>query len=175
MKRITKYLLNALIVSYLGIIYFSGVPETNTLNTRLKDKAMSAAFILGIWPSWSMFAPNPIRFDSKTYVAITYKDGERREFDVEKKLEGPFATFRKARWMKYSQDNLRNPGQQVLLDPAIRYFVRKYEHKDNPIVNVQILRKWNEIQPFSNSKIPSIYKTPRVSKQEILITRSLEK
>lgn len=175
MKRVTKYFLNSLIVFYLGVIYFSGMPESNTLNTRLKDKAMSAAFILGIWPSWSMFAPNPIRFDSKTYVAITHKNGERKEYDVEKKLEGPFATFRKARWMKYSQDNLRNPGQSALLDPAIRYFTRKYDHDENPVVNVQIFRRWNEIAPFSNKRIHSIYQTPRYPREEILVTRSLER
>jgi hypothetical protein len=174
MKRITKYILNALIVSYLGIIYFTGVPETNTLNFRVKEKAMKVAFAIGIWPSWSMFAPNPIKFDSKSYVAITYQNGEIKEYDVEKNPEGVLAPFRKARWMKYAQDNLRNPNQRVLLNPAIRYFSKKYEIQGNPIVNVQIKRKWTELQPFSDHGIPSISKTPREPKQEVLITQQVE-
>lgn len=175
MKRLTKYFLNVIIVSYLAIIYFAGVPETNTLNFRLKEKAMKVAFAVGIWPSWSMFAPNPIRFDSKSYVAITYKNGETVEYDVEKELDGVLAPFRKARWMKYSQDNLRNPNQRVLLAPAVRYFRNKYQRQDNPIASVQILRKWEEVHPFSHKKIPSIYQTPRVQKNEILISDSAER
>lgn len=175
MNRITKYLLNVLIVSYLAVIYFSGVPESNTLNVRLKEKATNVAFAVGIWPSWSMFAPNPIKFDSKSYVTIAYQNGEMREYDVEKQTEGILGPFRKARWMKYSQDNLRNPTQRALLRPALEYFKRKYDIPGNPIVNVQIKRKWLEVHPFSNREIPSIYKTPRTEKNEVLITQRIER
>jgi hypothetical protein len=174
-RRVTKYFLNTLIVFYLGVIYFTGVPETNTLNFRLKEQTMKIAFALGIWPSWSMFAPNPIKFDSKSYVEITYQDGEIVEHDVEKKLSGILAPFRKARWMKYSQDNLRNPNQKVLLQPAINYFARKYRIEGNPITHIKIRRKWLEVHPFSDHKIPSISKTPRIEKDEVLITQSLER
>lgn len=175
MSRLTKYFLNCLIVMYLAVIYFSGVPETNTLNFRAKEKAMKVAFAIGIWPSWSMFAPNPIKFDSKTYVAITYKNGEVKEMDVEKDPKGILAPFRKARWMKYSQDNLRNPTQRALLDPAIKYFTKKYNDPQNPIINVQIKRKWSEVHPFSEKQLHSIYKTPRTQKSEVLITQQVER
>jgi hypothetical protein len=175
MNRLTKYIINTLIVFYLGVIYFSGVPETNTLNFRIKERAMKVAFAVGIWPSWSMFAPNPIKFDSKTYVAVTYKNGEKKEYDVEKDPDGILGPFRKARWMKYSQDNLRNPNQRVLLRPAIRYFVRKYELPGNPVINVQIKRKWHEVHPFSEREIPSIFRTPRKENNEVLITQQVER
>lgn len=175
MNRLTKYVLNSLIVSYLAVIYFSGVPESNTLNFRIKEKAMSVAFAIGIWPSWSMFAPNPIKFDSKSFVEITYENGVVKEYDVEKETLGILGPFRKARWMKYSQDNLRNPGQKALLNPAIRYFTKKYNSVDNPIINVQIKRKWSDIHPFSDHAIPSISKTPRIEKHEILISQKLER
>lgn len=175
MKRIIKYFLNVLIVSYLAIIYFSGVPETNTLTYRAKEKAMTVAFALGIWPSWSMFAPNPIKFDSKSFVVITYNNGVIKEFDVEKRTPGILGTFRKARWMKYSQDNLRNPTQKALLDPAIRYFRNKYEDPKNHIVSVQIKRKWQEVHPFSDDQVHSIFKTPRIQKNEILISQKVER
>lgn len=171
MKRLSKCFINTLIVLYLGVIYFSGVPESNTLNSRIKKQAMAVAMGVGIWPSWSMFAPNPIRFDSKSFVEVAYKDGVIKEYDVEIEPTGPLAPFRKARWMKYSQDNLRNPGQRVLLEPAIRYFRNKYEDKLNPIVSLKIKRKWSEVHPFSHHSIPSISKTPRVEKNEVLITK----
>lgn len=170
MSRLTKYFINCLIISYLVVIYFSGVPETNTFNSRLKEKTMKIALAVGIWPSWSMFAPNPIRFDSKSYVSVLYKNGTVKEQDVEIELTGPLATFRKARWMKYSQDNLRSPTQRALLSPALRYFRKKFHDPENPIVNIQIKRKWAEMHPFSNVELHSIYKTPRTEKLEVLIT-----
>ncbi|WPU65929.1 hypothetical protein [Peredibacter starrii] len=175
MKRIGRYCLNVVIVCYLCIIYFAGVPETNTLNYRMKQKMTSVAMVLGIWPSWSMFAPNPIKFDSKSYVEVTYKDGTIKEYDVEKKTTGILAPFRKARWMKYSQDNLRNPKQKGLLAPAIRHFVHKYDSKENPVVSVKINRKWSEVHPFSNKSIHSIYQTPRKEMNEILVTQKVER
>lgn len=174
MRRLARYSLNCLIVFYLGVIYFSGVPESNTLNIRLKEKASKVAMLAGIWPSWSMFAPNPIRFDSKSYVEITYKNGEVKEHDVEIPLKGLMAPFRRARWMKYSQDNLRSPRQKGLLPPAIRHFVHKYNDKKNPIVNVIIKRKWAEVHPFSELKLPKITDTPRIVKDEILLTQKME-
>lgn len=174
MNRLTKYFLNCLIVSYLAIIYFTGVPETNTVNARLKEKSMKIAMAIGIWPSWSMFAPNPIRFDSKSYVSILYKNGVVQEHDVEIELEGIMAPFRKARWMKYSQDNLRSPNQRALLDPALRHFKSKYNDPSNPIVNIQIKRKWAEVHPFSERELHSIYKTPRTEKFEILISQKVK-
>lgn len=174
MSRLTKYFLNVLIVSYLAVIYFTGVPETNTFNARMKEKAMKVAMIVGIWPSWSMFAPNPIRFDSKSFVVIRYKNGEIKEHDVEIELKGVLATFRRARWMKYAQDNLRSPTQRALLNPALRYFKNKFNDPKNPIVNLQIKRKWAEVHPFSHREIPSIYKTPRTQRHEVLITQQVE-
>ena len=175
MKRLMRYLLNVVIVFYLGVIYFSGVPETNTLNFRIKEKSTKVAMILGIWPSWSMFAPNPIKFDSKSYVAVTYKNGEVKEYDVEEKPTGILAPFRKARWMKYSQDNLRNPRQKILLNPAIRHFIHKYDSAANPVVNVQIKRKWAEVHPFSHKSLPSIFQTPRKELNEVLVTQKVER
>jgi hypothetical protein len=174
MKFLVKCFLNTIIVLYVGIIYFTGVPESNTLNVRLKEKASKIAFAIGIWPSWSMFAPNPIRFDSKTYVSVTHRNGDTYEHDIEKPLVGILATFRKARWMKYSQDNLRSPNSRALLSPAIRYFRNKYNKPENPVVSVKIIRRWEELSPFSDTEIPSISKTPRESKNEILITESTE-
>lgn len=175
MKKPLKYLLNTLVIFYLAVIYFTGVPESNTLNFRIKENAMTVAFALGIWPSWSMFAPNPIRFDSKSYVEVTYKDGKTKEYDVEVELEGILAPFRKARWMKYAQDNLRSPRQKALLDPAIRHFVHRYDTPENPVVGVRIKRKWSEVHPFSEKGLHSIYKTPRLEKNEVLITQQLER
>lgn len=174
MKRPLKWILNTAIVFYLGIIYFSGVPESNTLNARLREKSLKTAFVLGIWPSWSMFAPNPIKFDSKSYVEITFKNGEVKEFDVEKETTGILAPFRKARWMKYAQDNLRNPDQKVLLRPAIRHFAYKYSTPGNPVTNVIIKRKWLEVHPFSDKFLHSISKTPRYPKNEILVSQKIE-
>lgn len=177
MKKLTRYLLNSLIVLYLGVIYFSGVPESNTLNSRLKQKANVIAFGLGISPSWSMFAPNPIRFDSKTYVEIVHANGKTQEYDVEVELDGVLSAFRKARWMKYAQDNLRSPRQVRIRQPALRYFVNKYQNEKNPIAHVTIKRKWWEVEKFSEMKklTPVRSDAIRPEKTEILLTQKYGK
>lgn len=173
MMRICKWVTNVLIFSYLSVIYFSGVPESNTLNARLKEKALKVAFVVGIWPSWSMFAPNPIKFDTKSYVEITYKNGKKVEYDVELEPTGILATFRKARWMKYAQDNLRNPNQKVLLKPALRHFAHKYSEAGNPVTTVTLKRRWSELHPFSEDKLHSIFRTPRYPKNEVLVSQKV--
>ncbi len=166
-----RYFLNFLIVGYLGVIYFSGVPESNTLNFRLKQNAQKIAFGLGIWPSWSMFAPNPVKFDSKTYVEITYGNGEVKEMDVELEPKGLLSPFRKAKWMKYSQDNLRNPKQKGLLAPALRHFYHKHNTESNPVTNIRLKRKWVEMELFRESGLSPLWSTPRFDKAEDLITQ----
>src|SRR5688500_8184759 len=127
MKWPKKGLLNFFLVSYLIVIIFAGLPASNTFESKIKAQAKEVAFALGIWANWSMFAPNPIKFDSKTYVEVIYKNGAIVEYDVEEKPSGVFETINKARWMKYAQDNLRNPNQRALLLPALRYFKQKYD------------------------------------------------
>lgn len=173
MKKIKRVICNTLIIGYLGVIYFAGVPDTNTFNTRLKKKAMDVAFMVGIWPSWSMFAPNPIKFDSKTYVELTRKDGTKEEHDVEIPLEGVLSTFRMARWMKYSQDNLRNPNQKALLRPAVQHHFHKYNSEANPIVTVEIKRKWLEVPPFNEYQlIPLKADYQRKANSEVLLSEN---
>jgi hypothetical protein len=173
MNLLKKITINFLIIFYLGVIYFSGVPETNTLTFRAKQKAESVAFVVGIWPSWSMFAPNPIKFDSKTYVEIVYKNGEKRKEDVEIKLTGLLATFRKARWMKYSQDNLRSPDQRGLLWPALRHFRAKFEKAGNPIVSMNINRYWIDVPPFNEKGLsPILDPVKKATGMEILMAEN---
>jgi hypothetical protein len=176
MNKIVRYLSNFLIVGYLATIYFAGVPESNTLNSRLKKKATTVAFALGIWPSWSMFAPNPIKFDTKSFVEIKHKNGEVKLYDVEIELEGVLATFRRARWMKYSQDNLRNPNQKGLLAPAIRYHYQKYNNLNNPITSIVIKRKWWDVPLFTENVplIPLTSAHARKESTEILFTEKFE-
>jgi hypothetical protein len=175
MLKIKRYFQNSLIVAYLATIYFSGVPETNTLNFRMKQKAQDLSLAIGINPSWSMFAPNPIKFDTKSFVEITYEDGEVELHDVEINLDGLLATFRKARWMKYAQDNLRSPNQKGLLNPAIRHFVAKYGSVDRPIKEMVLKRKWWDVKPFYEGGIDPISNS-RVPKEnsEILLTQNFE-
>jgi hypothetical protein len=168
-----KFVLNFLILGYLGIIYFSGVPESNTLNARLRQMAQSTALALGIWPSWSMFAPDPIKFDSKTYVIISYKDGDIQEYDVEIGPTGLFSNIRRARWRKYAQDRLRSFDQKGLLAPALRHFHRKYDNPSNPITNIRLTRKWSEVESYTeNSPLAPLWSTLRDEKKEELITQN---
>lgn len=166
--RWTRVCTNFLLVFYLFTIYFSGMPDTNTLNFRLKQVMTDVANVLGIWPSWSMFAPNPIKFDSKTYAILTFRDGSMIEEDVEPELSGPSGTLRRARWMKFSQDSLRGMGQKRLFHPLAQHLRWKHRRAPSSLVKVELLRRWNVIHPFSDQELFPIDSTPRDSQEEIL-------
>lgn len=175
MKKLKVIFLNTLIVCYLAVIYFSGIPDNNTLDFRLKEKAEVVAYAIGVWPSWSMFAPNPIKYDSKSYVEVVYSDGEVIEEDIEIEITGILAPFRRARWMKYAQDNLRSKDQQALLAPALNYYYKKYELENNPIISIYLKQKWMDVHPFNDTALlPINDKTPRPFGLETLITQNFQ-
>jgi hypothetical protein len=170
MNPLKKKILNCIIVLYLAVIYFAGVPDSNTLNYRIKEKAEVISFAIGIWPSWSMFAPNPIKFDSKSFVEITYKNGDKIKQDVEMKITGILAPFRNARWSKYSQDNLSSPNQRELLAPALRHFRFKYRRSDTSIVQATLTHHWIDVPPFNEEHLPPILeKIEKKTGSEILM------
>ncbi len=172
MSKAKIYLLNTLIIFYLTVIYFTGVPETNTFNERLKKQLNHVAFALGIWPSWSMFAPNPIKFDSKTYAVITYQDGSNETVDVENPVSGILRPFRAARWMKYSQDNLRNPRLTALRPLATKHLKHRYETESKIVTRIELKRVWRDIIPFKDTgKLPPLDNsyTPQTN-SEVLYT-----
>lgn len=173
MKLFNTFTLNTLIICYVGIMYFSGLPDGSLLHNQFKQLSTKAAMVVGIWPSWSMFAPNPIKSDSKTFVRISYKNGKSELFDLERRLTGPFKEIRKSRWMKYAQDNVRSPQQRVLLSPIIRHYLFKYNSKINPITNIQIIRKWREIPLINSDGIYPIIDTPRIYNEMELISQKI--
>lgn len=173
MKLLRKYFLNSFIVTYIFLIYFSGMPASNTLNYRFKKTSEKITLMIGIWPSWSMFAPNPIKHDSKAMVVIRYQNGQIVQHDVEIKLEDNLSVLRKARWMKYAQDNLTNINQRQLLFPAIQHYITKYQLPHNPIVSIVIKRKWWNVPLFSdtNPLIPLLTNVTRPEHSEVLLTQ----
>lgn len=173
MKLFNTFTINALIISYVGVMYFSGVPDSSLLHNQLKQFSSKAAMVIGIWPSWSMFAPNPVKSDSKTFVKISYKNGKSELYDLERRLTGPFIEIRKSRWMKYAQDNVRSPQQRALLAPIIRHYLFKYNSKKNPITNIQIIRKWREIPLIYSDGIYPIIDTPRIYNEMELISQKI--
>jgi hypothetical protein len=145
-----KKILSVFIAIYIVLIYFAGVPATNTFMTRFQENTRAIVHALGIWPSWSMFAPNPIKYDSNTFVKIKYNDGSEVEYDVEEKPTGILGPFRAARWNKYSQDNLKSDKQRGLLRPTLNYFTKKYQIADKKIVYIALVQKWQDVPPYGD-------------------------
>lgn len=173
MKRFKMYLLNTLIILYIGIMYFAGVPDNNLVDKKLNQFANKTSLMLGFWPSWSMFAPNPIKFDAKTFVKITYKDGKSDVHDLERKLSGPFKELRRARWMKFAQDNIRSADQKSLLNPIIRHYLFKYNSLKRPISQIQIIRKWRDIPSLEKDGLYPIKDTPKIYNELELISQKI--
>ena len=67
---------------------------------KLKETLLPVAFAFGIWPSWSMFAPNPIKSDSRAMVEIHFKDKQIKTKNIDESDGGFLSVLRHARWMK---------------------------------------------------------------------------
>jgi hypothetical protein len=167
MKRV---FLNFLIISYLIIIYFAGVPPTNTLNNHLKTTTSNLAYLIGVWPSWSMFAPNPVKLDSKTFVQIKYVDGTEIEKDVEPKITGILSPFRSTRWSKFSQDNLRNEKQKALRPAVAEFFLNQEVAQGKNVAKIILVQRLREVPPLGPNGyvVPIKENYPRVEKSKVL-------
>jgi hypothetical protein len=144
------------------VIYFTGVPSSNNLQFQIKEILLPVAFAIGIWPSWSMFAPNPIKSDSQAMVEIQFKNKMIKTKNIDGSVEGFLSVLRHARWMKYAQDNLISPDQKGLLEPAMFFYLSKYQSEENPITSIKILHLRSEIPPFSEFEV-----LPKVTSHQI--------
>ena len=164
---------NVFILSYCSVIYFTGVPSSNTLQFKLKETLRPVAFAFGIWPSWSMFAPNPIKSDSRAIVEIHFKDKNIKTKNIDGSVEGFLSVLRHARWMKYAQDNLISPDQKGLLEPAMFFYLSKYQSEKNPITSIKILHLRSEIPPFSEFEVLPMVTSHQIRKVSTEIIASL--
>lgn len=125
------------------------MPKHFPFKEGLNDIVRSPFLFLGLWQGWEMFTPDPTFDDLYVTVAIEYRDGTKREFNVSRMGTMPyFVRYAKERWRKWGNEYLRLDSNKAMWEPAARYFAKRLPASEgNPIARVELVRHWRTSVP----------------------------
>lgn len=137
------YFINTFIVCYLFIAWSWSLPK-NSARRRVAQKLGPIVRWLGLWHSWSMFAPEPILVERKLAVELAYKDQSVDVYDLPDIADDPAATaFLNIRDRKY-QSVLCKKNEAVQRPALCRYFADHYTDPNRSLLKCQLVvhRRW---------------------------------
>lgn len=153
-SSLVKCLLQIFIVIHVGIILWSGFPQTSRVTNAIYQPFQNYQNFVGIWQGWDMFAPNPSRQDYAMDGVVVLQNGELQVFKFPRPYE-PFS-FEKYLTERYRKmvANLRQDRNKVLWNDASLFVLRKLRPKEgwdlnNLPVEVKLIRYWHEIPLLS--------------------------
>lgn len=96
-----------------------------------------------LWHAWDMFSPDPRDIDVCVEVAFTERDGTYdRLMLTDMVAMGTIERWRKDRWRKFFNDNLRLDAQARLWQPFAEYAVRRLRGEGRDPVSIELVRWW---------------------------------
>ncbi len=104
----------------------------------------------GLWQYWDMFAPNPADTDVYLEAKITYKDGTTAIQPYPRMFTKPiYEKYFKERFRKFTER--LHPDSYAWKWPtfAQRMALDAYHDKNNPPLNVVLIRHWKQLQPMT--------------------------
>ncbi len=114
----------------------------------IKEKQIRPTFkFLHLYQNWSMFAPDPIRFERKVEAHIYRHDGSRAIWELPSYRHG---------WLlnrilgeaerKWSLDNIRLNKNHRNWPPLARYLKERFDQlkPENPVREVRLVRLWKK-------------------------------
>lgn len=126
---------------------------TAPLNFPLIDDFRAAIrpymLFTGLFQAWNMFAPDPMRTNSYLEAQVRLANGEIRIWHEPRMDQlGIGAKYVQERYRKYMNEHLRMDAESTLWPDAARRIARLYDtDKNNPPMNVNLIRYWSEILP----------------------------
>lgn len=103
--------------------------------------APMAAF--GLWQYWDMFAPTPRSDDIKVELVYKTADGNKYSiFVTDMMAMGYMERWRKERWRKYFNDNLRTDAKKYLWAPFAAYFYKELKQSGVEAIEIELRRHW---------------------------------
>lgn len=132
------YLVNTFIICYLFVAWSWNLPS-GSFRRRVAQKLGPIVRWLGLWHSWSMFAPEPILVDRKMAVELTYDDQSVDAYDLP--YIGDYSRWRSflsIRDRKY-QAVLAKKGADVQRPAICRYFSDHYADPHRKLLKSQLV------------------------------------
>lgn len=114
----------------------------------LIDRVARVPFtVFSLWHAWDMFSPDPRDIDVCVEVAFTEWDGARdRLMLTDMVAMGYVERWRKDRWRKFFNDNLRLDDNAWLWQPFAEYAVRRLRDDGYDPASIELVRWWRPCQ-----------------------------
>lgn len=133
------------------------IDSKNPLAKRVFRSITPIQNYFSMWRGWQMFAPNPLRMNSRIFAKIqTDKMLLEYEFPNPKSDNRLLAYLIGERWRKYLIEGVRLDKNQFLWEDCARWVYRKYKqsHPKTKVLRVDLYRKWANIPPWDQYFIP---------------------
>lgn len=107
--------------------------------------ASSYIYFFGLWQNWSLFAPEPKKYNIHLSAVITFNSGKTTvcEFPRMEKLS-VFERPWKERYRKWANENLY---EEKFWPDAARFIARMHCSSNQVPVSVALVRHWSDIPP----------------------------
>ena len=101
----------------------------------------------GLWQSWSMFAPDPISINIRTYARITDRDGRVVSLDLlpMRGRQDWLARYRRDRYRKWVIDHVRRDDHALLWPGTAQFMLRQARGTVANPVSVTLVRRWRQV------------------------------
>lgn len=152
-RTVNRYgLLSRLVLSALIGLHIAATLLWLMPKSALRDQARPATdnyiHYLGLWQSWSMFAPDPLRINMHLSATVTYRDGSQREWSFPRMPALDLVQrYQQERYRKF-QEYARLDAYGYMWPGMARYIAQTADDQTgNPPVRVQLQRNWWVIPP----------------------------
>jgi len=147
-----KTVVTAFIAFHLVAIICWCAPINSLLVTNFNQVTRPYMLWSGLFQSWNMFTPDPLKLNVYVEAEVRFHDGGKRIWGFPRmdKL-GLLDRYSKERYRKFANDYLRMDANSALWPDAARYVARDAARAmadpSNPPVMVQLVRYWSQIMP----------------------------
>lgn len=140
-----RALLNVVILFHVfGVVAWS-MPGS-ALRTKLIEPYRAYFGAVGLWQSWSMFAPKPLSVNGDVKAEVKFADGSKKIWIAPRLQEmRGFDHLSKERYRKW-REKIKWDKYSIIWDDSARWIARSmHTNKANPPVEVKLTKIWKDI------------------------------
>ncbi|MBI4347565.1 MAG: hypothetical protein HY553_11970 [Elusimicrobia bacterium] len=141
-----RALTNAFIAFHLAVLFVWCLPASFALRRPLAERVSRYVVGLGLWQGWDMFSPNPRTTNIRVGAIVSFADGTSELYDFPQMDRlGFFERYRRERYRKWVNDNLRLDKNPQLWRPAAAWVAGLHADRPAPVTLVRLIRRWWDI------------------------------